>query len=179
VSRNSTLVRSLVENLLRFYRATTGVSVEDRRAARKKTSIFTPAMVTYMSSDPPAVHTTAFGYEFTRPDIYVPSLSVHHSWQTGFSTTSSARRTALTGSPTRHPDVAAFTSSDPPAVHTTGFGYECTRRDTYVPSISVHHSWQTGISTTSSARRGVDGKQPYSSPLDNEAAFGLQGAELT
>ena len=39
--RNSMLVISLVENLLRFYRATTGVSVDDRRAARKKTSIFT------------------------------------------------------------------------------------------------------------------------------------------
>ena len=119
-------------------------------------------MVTYMSSDPPAVHTTAFGYEFTRPDIYVPSLSVAHGRQTGISTTSSARRTALTGSPTRHPDVAAFTSSDPPAVHTTGFGYSGSGRT----SMCLRYRRTTADKQAYLQPRqrvaGVDGKQPYS-----------------
>ena len=56
---------------------------------------------------------------------------------------------ARTRSPTRHLDIAAFTSSDPPAVHTTGFIYEWTRPDVYVPSISVVYSRYTANSRTS------------------------------
>ena len=56
---------------------------------------------------------------------------------------------ARTRSPTRHLDIAAFTSSDPPAVHTTGFIYEWTRPDVYVPSISVVYSRYTTNSRTS------------------------------
>ena len=56
---------------------------------------------------------------------------------------------ARTRSPTRHLDIAAFTSSDPPAVHTTGFIYEWTRPDVYVPSISVGYSRYTANSRTS------------------------------
>ena len=56
---------------------------------------------------------------------------------------------ARTRSPTRHLDIAAFTSSDPPAVHTTGFIYEWTRPDVYVPSISVVYSRYMANSRTS------------------------------
>ena len=88
MSRNSTLTRRLKENLLRLYRATTGVSVEDRRAARKKTSIFTAGYRHLWSSDPPAVHTTGFIYEWTRPDVYVPLILVVYSCYTANSRTS-------------------------------------------------------------------------------------------
>ena len=56
---------------------------------------------------------------------------------------------ARTRSPTRHLNIAAFTSSDPPAVHTNGFIYEWTRPDVYVPSISVVYSRYMANSRTS------------------------------
>ena len=70
------LLRILAEFLPRFYRATTCVWSEDRRAARKKTSNFSPDFSTYEISDPQAMLTTGRGHGWSRPDDHVPSLSM-------------------------------------------------------------------------------------------------------